>query len=157
MKALILAGMVALMAAQCGTQEGVDAEVKGASTDVVIRSGTSYGFCIGYCKRQLDLTPAEATFIMKDNREELPVKSCKGTITADEWKTLAAQADLAALKKQPERIGCPDCADGGAEFLEIERSGDKYRVTFEAGKTIPGFESLVETLRKRRTAFNDCQ
>ena len=32
----------------------------------------------------------------------------------------------------PETIGCPDCADGRAEWLEIElMNGEKHKVTFE--------------------------
>jgi len=146
--------LVALLAAQCGTQQTLDPET---DASLIIRSGTSFGYCIGYCKRQLDLTSTEAAYFMNDNQQQLPTKTCKGTITAEEWKSLAAQADLEALKKQPERLGCPDCADGGAEFLELERSGEKYRVTFEAGKTIPGFDKLVQALRQKREAFKDCQ
>lgn len=126
---------------------------------LTIRSGISYGYCIGYCQRVLELTPTAAVFTKASNQPstQYPTVSCTGAITESEWKTLETQANLAALQKQPQTIGCPDCADGGAEFLEIEQGGERYRVTFEAGKTIPGFESLVTALREKRATFMDCK
>lgn len=154
MKTLILASIVALFISQCG-QKTLQPEVD--STSVIIRSGTSFGFCIGYCERELTLNGTSATFVIRGTRQQLPDKTCTGTLTADEWNALVTKASFSAFQQQPERLGCPDCADGGAEFVEIETEGKKHRVTFEAGKTIPGFESLVELLRKKREAFKDCQ
>lgn len=154
MKTLILVGVIALVASQCGPKT-VTTELENVT--LVIRSGTSYGFCIGYCERVLELKGTAVTYTMRDIRQQLPDKVCNATISASEWNNLAAKADLTALQKQPERLGCPDCADGGAEFLEIQQGDQKYRVTFEANKTIPGFDELVVALRQKREALKDCR
>lgn len=88
---------------------------------------------------------------------QYPAKTCTATITETEWATLKAQANLTLLRKQPATLGCPDCADGGAEFLEIEQGAERYRVTFETGKSIPGFEGLITALRAKRKSFDTCQ
>lgn len=154
MKTFIISSLIAFVVSQCGKQT-LEPEVDGAS--MIIRSGTSYGFCIGYCQRELTLIGTSAQYVMRDNRKELPEKTCSGTISGEEWNALTSKVNFTTFQQQPERIGCPDCADGGAEFVEIESGGKKYRVTFEANKTIPGFDELVLALRKKREAFKDCQ
>ncbi|MBC8154582.1 MAG: hypothetical protein H7Z72_16900 [Bacteroidetes bacterium] len=125
---------------------------------MIIRSGTSYGFCSGYCEQLLSVEGNAVTFTKLNSRAPtLPPITCRGVLTEAKWTDLRAQADLSQLQKQPKTLGCPDCADGGAEFLEIQQGGEQYRVTFEAGTTVPGFEALVTALREKRKAFADCQ
>ncbi len=102
---------------------------------------------------------ADKVVFIKTSRTpaQYPTKTCTATITATEWAILKAQADLALLRKRPATLGCPDCADGGAEFLEIEQGAERYRVTFEAGKSIPGFDGLISALRAKRKTFDTCQ
>ena len=52
-----------------------------------------------------------------------------------------------------DRIGCPDCADGGAEWIEIDSMDGVKRVTFENGQTVNGIEPLVEKLRQLRNQY----
>ena len=86
-----------------------------------------------------------------------PTKTCQTTISLADWNTLKAAANLDTFGKQPATLGCPDCADGGAEYVELQISEQTHRVTFEYGKTIPGFETLVNTLRAQRAAFKVCR
>jgi hypothetical protein len=126
--------------------------------DLIIRTGTSFGFCIGYCNKTLELTSNKATF-NNTSREtaKYPTKTCTGTTDASTWASLKTMLTNTGFSQEPETIGCPDCADGGAEFIEIEQGGKKHRVTFEYGKTIPGFGSVVTTLRQEREKFKDCK
>lgn len=155
MKTILLAGILGFALNQCSNKADADL----LSDSLTIRSGTSYGMCVGYCDQQVELTGTQALFTAKSlrNPAEYPLKTCKNSLSKDEWTALAAKVNIEEFQEQPETLGCPDCADGGAEFVEIVQGKRHYRVTFEAGKTIPGFESLVEELRNRRTAFADCQ
>lgn len=128
-----------------------------SSDPLTIRTGTSFGMCVGYCVKDyvingtaLDLTMLNRT------RTQTSTKSCQKTIDQTRWDSLKTMADLDAFSKQPERLGCPDCADGGAEYIELQRGDQKHRVTFEYGQTIPGFESLVNALRSQRKEFDEC-
>jgi hypothetical protein len=51
--------------------------------------------------------------------------------------------------------GCPDCADGGSEWIEIITDDDKSKkVTFEYGKTVPEIEKLIKLLREERETLH---
>ncbi|MCK8491971.1 hypothetical protein M0L20_08930 [Spirosoma sp. RP8] len=126
--------------------------------DLIIRTGTSFGFCVGYCVRDYTFKSTVVTLTQKESRKppQNPEKTCQATISQTDWNALKALANLENFSKQPERLGCPDCADGGAEYIELQ-SGDKsHRVTFEYNGTIPGFESFVEALRAQRAAYKEC-
>jgi hypothetical protein len=129
-----------------------------ATDDLIIRSGTSFGFCLGYCTKTLELTANKAIFTnISRDQTKYPTKTCTGIVSETAWANLKLNVNSTAFSQQPEIIGCPDCADGGAEFVEIEQGGKKHRVTFEYGKTIPGFEKLVTLLRDEREKFKECK
>lgn len=57
----------------------------------------------------------------------------------------------------PTTIGCPDCADGGAEWLEIElKNGIKHKVTFEYNNEPSLLKDYILKLREMLNA-NDCK
>ena len=49
--------------------------------------------------------------------------------------------------------GCPDCADGGAEFIEIIYDGVAKQVTFDAYTEIDGIQELTILLRDLRAEY----
>lgn len=89
-------------------------------------------------------------------RAQNPDKTCQSTLSPAEWETLSATGNFDAFSQQPQQVGCPDCADGGAEYIELQSGDRRYRVVFEFGKTIPGFEPLVNNLRAHRGRFDAC-
>jgi hypothetical protein len=44
-------------------------------------------------------------------------------------------------------IGCPDCADGGGEWIEVSVAGESHRVTFDNGANIEAIQPLIELMR----------
>ena len=130
-----------------------------SNTDgLTIRSGTSFGYCLGYCNKTLELTTDKAIFINSSrDPAKYPTKTCTGAVSQETWANTKTNLNSVAFSLQPEKIGCPDCADGGAEFVEIEQGGKKHRVTFEYGKAIPGFEKLVTILQEEREKFSACK
>jgi hypothetical protein len=116
----------------------------------IVSYGTSFGECIGYCNRQVVLSKGLAVFTKSGwlPDEALPDVQLAEELPASEWSSILQAIDWDEFQQQPERIGCPDCADGGAEWIEIEYETDvKKRVTFEYGKSIKGHEKLLEHLR----------
>jgi hypothetical protein len=117
--------------------------------------------CIGYCLFDYEFNGTLVTLTQTEasRNPRNPAKTCQFTISDDVWNALkTAAANVDAFTKQPDRIGCPDCADGGAEYIELQTGDQKHRVTFEYGSgTIPGFEPLVEALRAQRKALNECK
>ncbi|WP_080237599.1 hypothetical protein [Spirosoma rigui] len=158
MKQLLFTLLAMAMLGRCAETTVRSAAETGSPDPLTIRTGTSFGMCVGYCFNDYVLNGTSVTLTQNGNRtQQVPTKSCQATITPDEWNALKALASFDAFSQQPERIGCPDCADGGAEYIELETGGRKHRVTFEYNQTIPGFEPLVDALRSRREAFKECQ
>lgn len=124
---------------------------------VSISSGTSFGMCMGYCRRSINITsnPNELISLKEPNYDQLeyPIVSQKYPFSSDQWKQLINLVNSKSFQALDERIGCPDCADGGAEWIEIQWPNITKRVTFEYRKSIEGFEGLIETLRSLREKY----
>ena len=52
---------------------------------------------------------------------------------------------------------CPDCADGGAEWVELGFENKVKRVTFEYMKEPEELKTLIPSLRELMAGFNDCR
>jgi hypothetical protein len=120
---------------------------------VVLRAGTSFGMCLGYCVTELTVTPDEVRLVESSRSPSQADRTRRLPLAQGEWEAIAALAKPSTLDGLPEVIGCPDCADGGAEWIEVERDGEKRRVTFEYGSTVQGIQPLVEKARELRERF----
>ncbi|GAB3642177.1 hypothetical protein [Spirosoma arcticum] len=158
MKLLLLFGMAVLTLSRCTQSTALTPEA--ASTDgVIIRTGTSFGMCVGYCQNDYVFDGTRVTLTQNGTRTQAqsPTKTCQTTLSAADGEALRALTNFDAFSSKPATLGCPDCADGGAEYIELQTGDRTHRVTFEFGKTIPGFEPLVNALRRQREAFNECK
>jgi hypothetical protein len=121
-----------------------------------ITSTTSFGMCAGYCKTTLEITETEAVLISEKHGRgagaDLAPQRVSTPLTAEEWQDIvaAATASAAAFDTLPERIGCPDCADGGAESLSIVVLGQPMTVVFDYGASIEGVQPLLDRVRAIR-------
>ncbi len=131
----------------------------GAGPQYIIRSGTSFGMCAGYCWSELRLDSTDALFTKKQMGRGMPDSSkypevnLPGKITVQEWNDLVAAVDMNAFNALDSIIGCPDCADGGSEWVSIESKGTVRKVTFENGAKIAPIDALVTKLRTIRATF----
>lgn len=146
---IVLAGTFALSACDTTpTQSG-----QAASPVTRIESTTSFGMCMGYCRTRLELTQAEFVLIREPGGRgapTLPVQRFTATPAAGEWQQLATLAAAARIAGLPETIGCPDCADGGAESLAITGTGGEKKVTFDHGADISELQPLLTRVREIR-------
>ncbi|MFD2932172.1 hypothetical protein [Spirosoma flavum] len=157
MKLTGIALLFLMLLGRC-TQSTISSAEPLSANELTIRTGTSFGMCVGYCVNEYVFNGTSVTLTQTGRPlAQNPIKTCQTTIDQATWNTLRAAANLETFSKQPETRGCPDCADGGAEYIELQTGEQKHRVTFEYGTTIPGFESLVEALRAQRTAFKACK
>ncbi len=117
-----------------------------------VKYGTSFGECFGYCAH--DLTLEEGT---SDSYHHwyggAPDRHC--TESYDNWSSLTESIDFEAFKELPEVIGCPDCADGGAEWIEITADGETHRVTFEYHNDPETVENYIGELRNQMEVMKD--
>lgn len=141
-------GSILLVAAGCSTTP------KDTEKTEAIRWGSSFGMCVGYCTTVLEVTPTRIS-LTRSSRDEAshPAQTVERPTTAAEWEALRSQLDEVQVDRLSETYGCPDCADGGAEWVEIEGSEGTRRVTFEYGDSPTEIAGLVSGLRALRATF----
>lgn len=127
-----------------------------------IVSTTSFGMCVGYCTTRLEISPGRAVLIRQARGgrgapQNLPDQRYAAVLTPEEWDAFqqaAANTDLSGL---PGTIGCPDCADGGAESLTITGSGQPQTISFEYNAPIAQAAPLLERVRSLRARLTPAE
>ena len=94
--------------------------------------GTSLGECLGYCKKEVRVG-GNIVFTKSGWGLDgaLPDSTCTLTFIMDPLPAYVDEINLEDFKNLDDVIGCPDCADGGAEWLELSINDTLKRVTFE--------------------------
>ncbi|WP_341225190.1 hypothetical protein [uncultured Arcticibacterium sp.] len=127
-------------------------------SDLVIISGQSFGECQGECTQYFELNAQNdsVSFVSQpyyvDNAHEK--KIFKGTLEETSWQEILSELNTKTFRNLNEVYGCPDCADGGAEWIEITDSSGVHKVTFEYGQEVKGIENLIILLRNQRNALS---
>jgi hypothetical protein len=119
---------------------------------MIIKSGTSFGLCLGYCRSELEITVTGMTFTRSGwNMNEYPPMSVWQEISTWEWQRLIRFIDQNTITKMEDIYGCPDCADGGAEWIEIIQGDFSKKITFEFGDSLEPIKPLLDEVRQIRT------
>lgn len=116
-----------------------------------IRIGTSFGECLGYCWKEVILDEEAIVVIARGwDAEAYPEKVYEEKMKPELWAQLQTTADFSTLEQMDEVYGCPDCADGGAEWVTMTLSGRIETVKFEYGAKLEPLAGLLELLRAVR-------
>ena len=114
-----------------------------ATTNLVkfIKYGTSFGMCSGYCFQETiydsKLTISLSEYYRgKGQNNDKPNKVDTVKTDRTKWNSLVKSVDLIKFYKLPQVIGCPDCADGGAEWIEIGTKNKTYESNLSTGQTL---------------------
>lgn len=155
----IILSTFSFMACEQDSQVPDDQQNLKSLDGAVIKYGTSFGMCLGPCKKEMVLTDNEAAFTVYQNGGRGTAGGDPKTYTeklTDEYVTdVNKNIDFEAFKKLEEVIGCPDCADGGAEWVEITKNDSKHKVTFEYGHDVKEIAPLLKLLREKRQYFEE--
>ena len=123
-------------------------------TSIQINSGTSYGECWGYCVFALELDNDNALFTASGwGWYEFPDLLLEDNLSQEMWQQIIELIDFEYFQSLDDVYGCPDCADGGAEFIEIIYDGVAKQVTFDAYTEIDGIQELTILLRDLREEY----
>jgi hypothetical protein len=127
-----------------------------SSSDIeYVKYGTSFGECLGYCEKDITVTNTRIDFL-KNGRDldgDLPEVSDSENISAKNWTELIDNISLDSFLKLDSIIGCPDCADGGAEWIEIKTKQKTYKVIFEYQNEPVEMEGYINYLRTYLNTF----
>ena len=135
-----------------------------------IRTGTYFGMCLGYCVTEVSIAPrkgasasdlgATAVVTRASNLRDdpdYPILVDEVPMADDVWASLVRETEehLDAFFALDETLGCPDCADGGGEWVALSVDERTNRVDFEFGASIPEIDGLLERIREVRSDLVD--
>ena len=125
---------------------------------IQIKYGTSFNNCIGYCKKDLILSPGVTNFTKQGFSGTPAPVSCTVILDSNSWNSIKTGMSISSFFNLPLTIGCPDCADGGAEWIEMYLSnGDIHKVKFEYNNVpaiLKNYSTLLRSLMVN--AGNNC-
>lgn len=108
--------------------------VPGGGDAALVGAGWSFGMCLGHCNADLVIEGEELVLTGRDREKAEPLYVNRGVLTpAGQSQVGAALGRLSGVPL--DRVyGCPDCADGGAAYLVIQRDGGVFRHDIEFGR-----------------------
>ena len=122
-----------------------------------ISSGTSFGMCFGYCRQSINMTsnPLKIEASKEPNfaHQTYPPVHTTLSFPSNQWSELISLLNLKIFTALSNTIGCPDCADGGAEWIQVNWTDGNKRVTFQYGRDVNGIEGLIKKLRQIRQDY----
>jgi hypothetical protein len=122
-----------------------------------INYGTLFGMCVGYCKQDVSLKSKTVTYNCSGWQETVQPVTRTEVLKDSVWNAIRLKLNLTTFFNLQEVMGCPDCADGGAEWVEIEmNTGSKHKVTFEYMNEPEALKSCIIPLREIKS-FNHCE
>jgi hypothetical protein len=109
-------------------------EVPASGSDSLVGAGWSFGMCGGYCKADLAIENGALVLTGGGWTSDEPLFENRGDLTADgHGRISAAVARLSGVALE-EVYGCPDCADGGAAYVVLDRDGLTSRHDLDFGR-----------------------
>ena len=119
--------------------------------------GWSAGECLGYCAEELHFAGDKVDYLARSwhapDATRAPLDDLRGELLLDrlEAKELWRLVRSVNFVNVAERLGCPDCNDGGAERLEFTTSDHTTkRILFEAGNAPAALRELTARCRQTR-------
>lgn len=127
-----------------------------ADANELTGAGWSFGMCAGTCRADL-VVAGDDLVLTGSDRAGVPLVETQATLTVE--GRAALDATLAALGDTPlePQYGCPDCADGGASYLVLERDGAASRHDMEFGNPPPELAPLVALSSSVIDAMRECR
>lgn len=97
-------------------------------------AGWSFGMCLGLCNAELVVNGDGLVLTARDREQAEPLYENRGSLTEEGLDRIAAAlTELEGAALEPV-YGCPDCADGGAFYLELTGAGALTRHNMEFGQ-----------------------
>ncbi len=133
----------------------LDASTRAGEPAVLVRYGTFNGECLAYCSRSIEVSSTRVLFTATVSSPTISVAPFSSEIAMNQDDVAQLRLLLASTTANglPDRIGCPDCDDSGAEWVEVNSGGPVRRITFEFGKSPAQLKPLVDWLSAMQRRF----
>jgi hypothetical protein len=126
---------------------------------VKIKYGWSFNMSVGYSRQDVILSSGSVIFTKQGFSGTPPPVTCTSVLSDTEWNALKTGVDITTFFSVPAVIGCPDCSDGGSEWIEMELNhGEKHRSNWDYSDGAPAaIKDYVAYLRNlMRNYANAC-
>ena len=123
----------------------------------LVGAGWSFGMCGGYCTADLVSIDGSLTLVGGGWTSDEPLYENRGTLTAEGQGLISAAAEKLRSVPLESVYGCPDCADGGAAYLVVDRDGVSSRHDMEFGRPPEVLAELHELAMAMIDALETCQ
>ena len=133
-----------------------DDDAGGDDDDAAFSAGWSFGECGGECLGELSLSDAGLTYTISGWGGEVYWLQDSPGLTASGDVLLNGALDATPVAELEPVYGCPDCADGGASWVEFLIDGAAARTTYENGRPPVALEALDAALRSIYWDFDSC-
>lgn len=130
-------------------------KLKQVNNSAIITYGTSFGMCAGYCQKQIKINSTTIAYTANKNQPNATPVNCNKPMNSQLIETLQKNIDATKFEALAPVIGCPDCADGGKEWIEIENNGKKQKVEFEYGNAPVELKAIVAQLNPLLNSFKE--
>lgn len=146
---LILVAFAGVCVLSC---RGEELSMPASQASLRIRTGVYFGECIGYCREEMIITPSGIKYVKSafPSDPSQPDIIIEQPIDVRDWNELMQSLDLAAFRRLPRRIGDPDAADRGGEWVEISEAAQTKRVDFVLDAKVREISPFLEKLRALR-------
>lgn len=114
----------------------------------LIKYGTSFGECVGYCISEVEINASAVSKTQYGWNNSMTPKTEVLQYRRVQFLALVDKIDQDKFLSLDPVIGCPDCADGGSEWIELEIDGRLKKVTFEYGSSPDGLKEVLQKLRR---------
>ena len=136
---ITVALVLAAFATGCGTEsETTDVSASSSTSPqgprpVITGGGVSFGECLGLCVGEFRV---DGSAVVLDRRswDRTQEVASHGELTAEGRRRLDAIEVALVGVALGETYGCPDCADGGAAWVDLIVDGEGARSTYEYGR-----------------------
>lgn len=156
-KLTLITSLILVLASGCSKLDDSYTCCDPDSEKFEVSYGTSFGQCIGYCKSSITITEEKITLTKSGWEDTVKTVIQSKSIEPEKWDSLLTILNIDDLANCPEYIGCPDCADGGAEWLEVLTADLNHKVTFEYHNEPVELSAYVDFLRRISKEMNAIQ
>ncbi len=152
---LILLFVLTLLANACENVESTELNI---DTEILsISYGTYFGQCNGYCKQSITIENDSIRYQAQSwsENDNYPLIAFSTEFSEEDWKSIEEKIDFLIFRNIEEVIGCPDCADGGAEWIEIETEDVTHKIKFEYDNPPEEISNYIEDLSELLSEFQE--
>lgn len=131
----------------CEKDQNTSVQFYSEQAKIVIRNGTSYTECMGYCTGELSVEQSVCSLQrISNNGQKIITHTWKTDPVI--WNQLLNKIDTQKLALLSHHIPCTDCKVGDTEWLEIQLNNKVYTINFTLSDTLPALSPLLTELHQ---------